>query len=184
MNIEVFNTGTGYVESRALPSSLLSPDCSCFSCSDATDVSVEEPEWDFHLFETEGDMSGSFDTIPAGVTKSFSYVIIPKLPLNRFEQPELTVSYNDGDRKISTKGPKEYLKIHSKEELLKKKILDAGSMATLGMITSEEQWIRTIVVGGGIFITLFAFRLAKKVQDIVQNSKRKSALKEFGFKDE
>jgi len=157
---------------------------SSFYCSDASDVSVEETEWDIHLFETQGEISGSFDTIPAGVTKSFEYVIIPKVPLNRFEQPELTFSYKDGENKITSQGPKDYLKIHSKEDLMRKKILDVGSMVTLGMITTEEQWIRAVVICAGSFITLIAFRLARKLQEIMQSSKRKSALKEFGFKDE
>lgn len=76
------------------------------------------------------------------------------------------------------------MKVHSKEELLKKKILDVGSMATLGMITTEEQWLRTIVICAVGLIALVAYKLAKKVQNAMQSSKRKSALKEFGFKDE
>lgn len=155
-----------------------------FSCSDATDVSVKDTEWDASLFKTEGEITGSFDLIPAGVTKSFSYVIIPKVPLNRFEQPELTLSYTDGEKKITSQGPRDYLKIHSKEELLKKKIIDFGSMATLGMITSEQQWIRAAVIFAGSCVTLVALRLARKLKDAMQSSKRKSALKEFGFKDE
>lgn len=160
----------------------MSNDLCC--CSDATDVSVEDTEWDVHLFDTEGEITGSFDTIPAGVTKSYSYVIIPKVPLNRFEQPEITFSYKDGDREISSQGPKDYVKIHSKEELMRKKILNFGSTATLGMITTEDQWIRAVVVCAGSLITLFAFRLAKQIQNMMQTSKRRSALKEFGFKDE
>ena len=136
------------------------------------------------MFETEGEITGSFDSIPAGVTKSFSYVIIPKVPLNRFEQPELTFSYKDGEKKITSQGPKDYVKIYSKEELMRKKILDVGSMATLGLITTEEQWIRSVVICAGSFIALVAFRLARKLRELMQSSKRKSALKEFGFKDE
>lgn len=168
-----------------MPSSLLGNDSSIFfACSDASDVSVEDTEWETNLFETEGDITGSFDTIPAGVTKSFSYVIIPKVPLSRFEQPELTLSYNDGEKTIASQGPRDYVKIYSKEEMLRKKILDVGSMATLGMITSEEQWVRIVVFCAVGFIVLVAFRLAKKLKNAMQSSKRKSALKEFGFKDE
>jgi hypothetical protein len=152
--------------------------------SEAKDVSVNDAEWDAQLFRTEGEISGTFDSIAAGATKTFSYTITAKVPLNRFEQPELTLSYKDGENEITSQGPRDYIKVHSKEELLRKKILEIGGMITLGMITTESQWIRFVVMFAGSFSVYALLNVARKLRTMMENSKRKSVLKEFGFKDE
>ncbi|WPT13860.1 hypothetical protein PSENEW3_00001699 [Picochlorum sp. SENEW3] len=151
---------------------------------EASDVSVSDSEWAEQLFRTEGEISGSFDSIPAGATKSFSYIITPKVPLNNFEHPELSISYTDGDKKIESKGPKEYLKVHSKEDMMKTNFLEVGGYVTLGMLRSEEQWIRAVVIfAGSLFVYIF-LNVVRNVRAMLANKKRKSALKEFGFKEE
>lgn len=153
-------------------------------CREASDVSVSDSEWAEQLFRTEGEISGSFDSIPAGATKSFSYIITPKVPLNNFEHPELSISYTDGDQKIESKGPKEYLKVHSKEDMMKTNFLEVGAYVTLGMLRSEEQWIRAVVIfAGSLFVYIF-LNVVRNVRAMLANKKRKSALKEFGFKEE
>lgn len=153
-------------------------------CREASDVSVSDSEWAEQLFRTEGEISGSFDSIPAGATKSFSYIITPKVPLNNFEHPELSISYTDGDKQIESKGPKEYLKVHSKEDMMKTNFLEVGAYVTLGMLRSEEQWIRAVVIfAGSLFVYIF-LNVVRNVRAMLANKKRKSALKEFGFKEE
>ena len=73
---------------------------------EATDVKVSDSEWDAQLFETKGDISASFDSIAAGATKAYSFSVVPSVPLNRFEQPEISVSYTTEGRTVSAQGPK------------------------------------------------------------------------------
>lgn len=153
-------------------------------CREASDVSVSDSEWAEQLFRTEGEISGSFDSIPAGATKSFTYTITPKVPLNNFEHPELSIAYTDGGKKIESKGPKEYIKVHSKEDMMKTNFLEMGAYVTLGMLRSEEQWIRAVVIFAGSLCVYVFLNVVRNVRAMLANKKRKSALKEFGFKEE
>lgn len=78
---------------------------------EATNVNVSDAEWDVHLFETTGDISATFDSIPPGVTKTYSFSVVPSVTLNRFEQPEMTISYETNGKSISAKGPVEHIKV-------------------------------------------------------------------------
>ncbi|MEO2193527.1 MAG: CARDB domain-containing protein [bacterium] len=78
---------------------------------EATNVKVSDAEWDAHLFETTGDISATFDSIAPGVTKTYSFSVVPSVTLNRFEQPEMTISYDTNGQSISAKGPVEHIKV-------------------------------------------------------------------------
>jgi hypothetical protein len=151
---------------------------------EATDVSVSDTEWDSQLFTTTGDISATFDTIPAGTTKAYSFSVVPSVPLNRFEQPELTISYTTNGKSVSSQGPKEYLKVHSRDEMLRRRILSAGAWLTLGAITDEETWLKTIVGIAGSVALYVGYSLVKGTKSTFQSAQRKRVLKEFGVKDE
>lgn len=78
---------------------------------EAKNVKVSDAEWDAQLFETTGDISATFDSIAPGSTKTFSFSVVPSVPLNRFEQPEISISYETDGKSISAKGPVEYIKV-------------------------------------------------------------------------
>jgi hypothetical protein len=150
----------------------------------ATDVSVSDAEWDPVLFSTEGDISAEFDSIPAGATKAYSFLVIPSVPLNRFEQPELTISYKSNGRAITSQGPKEFLKVHSKDELFRKKLFKFGALVTLGAVRDEQQWLKAAVFVAGAIALYVIYNLVMGTKTTLSDAKRKRALKEFGFKDE
>lgn len=152
--------------------------------SEATDVKVSDAEWDVQLFDTKGDISATFDSIAAGATKTYSFSVVPSVPLNRFEQPELAISYKTNGRSISSQGPKEYLKVHSKDEMLRQKLLSAGMWLTLGAVRDEETWIKTIVVVAAAVAMYALYSILKGGAETLQTAKRNRVLKEFGVKDE
>jgi len=108
---------------------------------EATNVKVSDSEWDAQLFETKGDISASFDSIAAGATKAFSFSVVPSVPLNRFEQPEISVSYTTEGRTVSAQGPKEYLKVHSKDEMFRRKLLSVGIGLNRRALAHSAPWL-------------------------------------------
>jgi hypothetical protein len=74
--------------------------------------------------------------------------------------------------------------VHSKDELLRQKLLLAGAWLTLGTIRDEETWIKAIVGGAGAAVVYVLYGMVRGGAATLQSAKRKRVLKELGVKDE
>ena len=108
---------------------------------EATDVKVSDSEWDAQLFETKGDISASFDSIAAGATKAYSFSVVPSVPLNRFEQPEISVSYTTEGRTVSAQGPKVRIELDRRAHALRTPWL-ALTRATRYALRSFQEYLK------------------------------------------
>ena len=151
----------------------------CAYCREASNVEVKDPEWDEKLFRSEGDSSASFEVIPAGATKSFSYSVTPKIKLQRFEQPQTEIKYNDGDKEIKSHGPTLYLQTFSGEDWLKYKAIKLGSTLTFGMMKTETQWIRASVMTVGSCFVYVTIQLVRGFKEASATRRRRRALAEL-----
>lgn len=145
----------------------------------ASNVKVQEPEWDEQLFRTEGDLEATFDSVPAGSTKSFKFMVTPKVKLQRFDQPSTEVTYEDNGKAVSTNGPTLYLQTFKAEDILLMKALNIGGYISLGMLTTGAQWARASIMCAGSFAVYVVINLVRKLKTMSQESKRKRALREL-----
>lgn len=74
--------------------------------------------------------------------------------------------------------------VHSKDELLRQKLLLAGAWLTLGTIRDEETWIKAIIGGAGATVVYVLYGMVRGGTATLQSAKRKRVLKELGVKDE
>ena len=74
--------------------------------------------------------------------------------------------------------------VHSKDELLRQKLLFAGAWLSLGTIRDEETWVKAIVGVAGAAVVYILYGMARGGVASIQSAKSKRALKEFGVKDE
>ena len=74
--------------------------------------------------------------------------------------------------------------VHSRDELLRQKLLFAGAWLTLGTIRDEEAWMKAIVGGAGAVVVYVLYGMARGGAATLQSAKRKRVLREFGVKDE
>jgi len=156
-------------------------------CREATDVKVQEPEWNDQAFRTEGELGKTFDLIGPGATRTFSYIITPILQLTRIDQAHTQVSYNDNGQTLNTVGPISYIRIYSSEEVIKFKAIDLGSTLTLGMLTTETQWIQAFIMFAGSLVVFALVKFMGWLKDARVTNNRKKALRELGaegLKDE
>ena len=158
-------------------------------------MKVSDSEWDAQLFETKGDISASFDSIAAGATKAYSFSVVPSVPLNRFEQPEISVSYTTEGRTVSAQGPKVRIELDRRAHALRTPWLaltratlslvrQVGAWLTLGAVRDEETWIKAIVGTAGVVVVYALWSVLKGGAATIQTAKRNRVLREYGVKDE
>jgi len=160
----------------------------CFNCdySDAKSVSVKETAWIPTLFLTEGQLEAEYDTVPAGTSQSFTFTITPKMPAEGIKIPDTVVTYlptEDGNPVTTTSAPKE-MYVFSSADILKYRLLGYGSTATMGLLTSEGDYIKVAGVLGVAAALYMLFGMYTAVSKKAADSRRARNLREFGLTEE
>ena len=136
-------------------------------------------------FHIEGQLDAEYDAIPVGSSRAFSYSITPK-ESGKFSGTPTFVTYiaEDAGKPVTTRAPQLLVQVFTSTELLKDQVLGYGSTATLGMLSTESDWIRfaAVVAGGSVLYTLFgAYNALVKSR---ANAKRRRALRDLGMTDD
>ena len=148
-------------------------------------MSVKETAWIPTLFLTEGQLEAEYDTIPAGTSQSFSFTITPKNTAEGIKIPDTIVTYvaTEGGKPITTKAATKEMYVFSSADILKYKLLGYGSTATMGMLTTEADWLRTVIIIVGAGVVYLAMGMYTKLAKTHEDSKRRRALKDLGLAD-
>ncbi len=154
--------------------------------SDAKKVSVKETAWIPTLFLTEGQLEAEYDTIPAGTSQSFTFTITPKNTAEGIKVPDTVVTYiaEEGGKPITTKSFSQEMYAFSSSDILKYKLLGYGSTASLGMLNTEGDWIKTVGVVGVAGIIYVLMGMYSAVSKKAADSRRTRNLREFGLTEE
>ena len=146
-------------------------------------VSAEEEAWNSEAFVTTGSLTATLESLPAGATHSFSYTVVPKMPVPSYEHRATLVTYvaQEGGSAVTTASPWLPFRAYTSTDLLKDKALRVGTTLTMGQLNTAPDWVRTglitgVAVGGYTAWSVYSAVVAGRAA-----SKRRSALKSLGL---
>jgi hypothetical protein len=160
----------------------------CPSCdySDAKSVFVKEPEWNPTIFLIEGQLEAEYDTIPAGTSQSFTFTVTPKTTIEAIKIPDTVVTYVAvaDDKPVTTTSATKEMYVFSSADVLKYKLLGYGSTATMGVLKTEADWIKTVGILGVLGALRMLWGMYTAVSKKAADSRRARNLRDFGLTEE
>jgi len=148
---------------------------------EATQVSVNDPDWDTKHFEIvtgAGSTSATFPSIAPGANVTHSFVVVPKVS-GQFSAGPSMVSYKAGDTSEVTTGTSNHLPrlpILSTTEKHLAAALTFGRYMSLGFLKDLNDWKWFAIIGGGVGILLSGNWLALQGQAALAQHRRKKAI--------
>ncbi|KAL6767104.1 hypothetical protein ACKKBG_A38595 [Auxenochlorella protothecoides x Auxenochlorella symbiontica] len=152
----------------------------------ALEVKAVESKWPEPFFSVSGDLSASYESIPAGATVRFTYQVTAQ-EAGPYQHPPTQVSYqaveDDEDSVKSTSSAYLYFVTSTLVDEWKFKALELGSKLTGGNINTVSGWKWSVFAVAAALIAYYGHQSYLSVQDASKTKRRQRALEELQAMD-
>lgn len=153
--------------------------------SDAKKVTVEDGEWPAS-FAVSGDLSSTFETIPAGATVRLSYQVTAPAAGTHQQRPAVVRYQPDADAPSlvqTTSSSWLIVRVNTRLGQLRARAVRVGAALTGGVLTTEAAWVRTAGFTAAAVAAVVLYGVFRNLRDAGRESRRNAALSSLGIKD-